>query len=219
MSATSGIGLAQLAKDSLLRSKRDFYFAPLAANDALIVASVDPNGVAVGGTFTLATPANGLLLRRARQVTMTINDDDAGGGLSLTVRLTGHRQGVFQQEILTATSTDTNDTTVTSVKYYDEVTELKLLAKTADAGDDVTFGIADSSFGLDFPISNVADVQLIMNISTATEQAAVAISSTTVDVAQSAVKALGTLATTDRWEIRYLSSLDKDGSGPEGVWR
>lgn len=219
MSATSGISLNQLAKDSLLRSRRDFYFAPLAADDDLLVTTVDPNGVDVGDAFTLATPANGLLLRRARQVTMTINDDDSGGGLSLTVRLTGHRQGVFQQEILTATSTDTNDTTVTSVKYYDEVTELLLLAKTADSGDEVTFGISASSFGLDFPISNVSDVQLIMNISTATEQAAVAISSTTVDVAQSAVKGLGNLATTDRWEIRYLSSLDKDGSGPEGVWR
>jgi hypothetical protein len=227
MSATSGLSLNQVARDSLLRTRRDFFFAPTAAADAALVASVDPNGVAVGGTFTILTLSNALMLRRARRVTMTINDDDAGGGLSLTVRVTGQRWGQQVSEILTATSTNTNDTTVTSVNVYDEVTEVKLLAKTADAGDDVTFGLDGTSFGLDFPIDNLADVQLLINTSTNTEAAATAVSTTTVQVGAATggvyhgghyIKGI-TLAATDRWEVRYLASVTQDGTGAQGTFR
>jgi hypothetical protein len=213
-----GPTLPQLAKDSLLRSRRDFYFAPLAADDDLLVTTVDPSGIAVGGTLTLATPASGLLLRRARRLTMTLNDDDAGGGLTVTVLIKGARWGLYQQEYLTVTCADTNDTTGTTVNYYDELTSVEVVAKTADSGDDLTMGIDGTSFGLDYPIDAVEDVQSIINTSSDTEAAATAISSTTVDATYSAIKGI-TLAATDRWEVRYLTSLKKDGSGTTGVWR
>ncbi len=226
MATTAGMNLTQLAVDSLMRSRRDIYFAPIAATANYIVTTVDPNGVAVGDSFTLTT-AGALMFRRARRITMTINDDDAGGGLSLTVRLTGQRWGQTVSEILTATATDTNDTLVTSVNVYDEVTELKLLAKTADAGDDVVFGISKLSFGLDYPIDNVTDVQSIINVITATESAAVAVSSTSVIVVATGGSVAGgsyitqatDLATTHTWTVRYLTSRKFDGSGVAGGWR
>lgn len=218
MPATGGIGQAQIAKDSLLRSVDDFYFAPIAATTNYLVTTVDPSGVSVGSAFTLTTAA-GKMLRRARQVTMTINDDDAGGGLNVRALIVGHRWGNDQREYLDATSTDTNNTTVTSLMYYDQITSITLVAKTADSGDDVIFGIGGGAFGLRFPIDQVEDVQSIINVSTNTEAAAVAVSSTTVDTTYHAVKGLGTLADTDRWEIRYLRSCTKDGSGTQGAWR
>lgn len=229
MSSNSGLNLTNLGRDSLLRSRRDFFFAPIAATANKLVTTVDPSGVSVGGTFTLVTYANGLLQRRARRITMTINDDDAGGGLNVRVRLTGQRWGVNITEILDATATDTNDTVATSVNVYDEVTEILLLAKTADTGDDVVFGIDGTSFGLDFPVDNIEDVQAIVNTSTNTEAAQLAISSTYV-IAGENVPSGGslagasyiqgiTLATTDRWEVRYLSSLKVDYSGVIGAWR
>lgn len=227
MSATAGLSLPQVSKDSLLRVRRDFFFAPTAASDAVLVASVDPNGIAVGDNLTLLTLSNALMLRRARRVTMTLNDDDAGGGLTVTVRITGQRWGQHVSEILTVTCTDTNDTVGTSVNVYDEITEVKLLAKTADAGDDLTMGLDGTSFGLDFPIDNLADVQLLINTSTNTEAAATAVSTTTVQVGAPTggsyhgghyIKGI-TLAATDRWEVRYLASVQNDGTGAQGTFR
>lgn len=213
-----GPTLPQLAKDSLLRSRRDFFFAPKAATTNWVVTTVDPSTFTVGTALTIATGANGILQRRARRLTMTINDDDVAGGLSVTVLVIGTRWGVQQQEYMTATATDTNDTAVTSTLYYDEVLSVTPVAVTADTGDDFIMGIDGTSFGLDFPIDQVADVQSIINVSTNTEAAATAISSTTVDADNSAIKGI-TLATTDRWEVRYLTSIKKDGSGTAGVWR
>ena len=227
MSASGGITIPQLGADSLLRSRRDYYFGPIASDDDLIVASVDPSGLTVGTALTLATAADGLLLRRARRITLTVNDDDAGGGLSVSVKVIGARWGNYLEEILTATSTDTNDKVATSVNVFDQVTSIIPLAITADSGDDLTMGIDGTSFGLDFPIDNVADVQSIINVSTNTEAAATAISSTTVQAGApsggslwggSYIKGI-TLATTDRWEVRYLASRKVDGSGANGVWR
>ena len=219
------MSLTQLAVDSLLRSCRDFFFGPIAATTNYLVTTVDPNGVAVGGTFTLTTAA-GLMFRRARRPTITATDDDVAGGLSLTVRITGQRWGQFVTEIVTVTCTDNVATTVKAVNVYDQVTEIKLLAKTADAGDGVIFGIDGTSFGLDFPIDNVADVQSIINVSTNTEAAATAVSTTTVEIVATGGTVAGgsyikgiTLATTDRWEVRYLASRKTDGSGVNGLWR
>lgn len=227
MSTTAGMSLTQLAVDSLLRSRICTYDAPIAATANYIVTTVDPSTKAVGSTFTLVTAANGLMFRKARRVTMTINDDDAGGGLSLTVRLEGQRWGQYVTEILTATATDTNDTLVTSVNVYDEVTAITVLAVTADTGDDVVFGISKLSFGLDLPIDQVADVQSIINVITATEQAAVAPSSTSVVVVATGGSVAGgsyitqgtDLATTHHWTVRYLTSRKFDGSSVTGVWR
>ncbi len=226
MATNAGMSLTQLAVDSLMRSRICTYDAPIAATANYLVTTVDPNGVAVGGTFTLTT-AGSLMFRKARRITMTITDDDVAGGLSLTVRITGQRWGMDVSEILTVTSVDNTATLGTSVNCYDEVTEIKLLAKTADAGDDVTFGISKLSFGLDFPIDFVSDVQSIINVVTATESAAVAVSATSVIVVATGGSVAGgsyitqgtDLATTHHWTIRYLTSRKFDGSGVVGGWR
>lgn len=225
MSTSPGMNLPQLAVESLMRSRRDCFKSPLAAATNKIVTTVDPSAKAVGSTFTLTTYAS-TMQRRARRITMTINDDDAGGGLSLTVKLEGARWGQYVSETLTATSTDTNDTAVTSVNVYDQLTAITVLAVTADTGDDVIFGIDGTSFGLDFPIDNVADVQGIINVSTVTEAAAVAVSATTVVTVATGGSVAGgsyikgiTLATSDDWTVRYLVSRRFDGMGVVGDWR
>ncbi len=201
------------------------YFSPIVGTADYLVVSVDPNGVAVGDNFTLSTAA-GLMFRKARRLTMTLDDDDVGGGLALTVRITGQRWGQNVSEIIVGVVADGTALAFSSVNVYDQVLEIKLLSKTADAGDAVTFGIDDTSFGLDFPIDLVADVQSIINVSTNTEAAATAVSATTVivvatggSVAGGSYVNIANLTATDRWEIRYLASRKFDGSGVNGLWR
>lgn len=227
MSVGPGLTLPQLAKDSLLRSNRDFFFAPTAASLAAVVASVDPSGLTVGTALTLLTLANDKLLRRARRVTLTVDDDDAGGGLSVTAKLVGFRWGQQVEEVITATAVDGTAVTVTSVNVYDQISSVTpLVITTADSGDAISVGLDGTSFGLDRPIDNVSDVQSIINVSTNTEAAATAISATTVVVVATGGAVAGgsyirgiTLAATDRWEVRYLSGLKNDFSGTGGVWR
>jgi hypothetical protein len=213
--ASSGVGVdaTALAERSLMRLERFNVVKPRAVNDALLVASVDPNGIAVGGSFTLAYTGK---LRQARQVTMTINDDDAGGGLSVTAIVTGHRFGVQVVEELTATSANTNDLVDTSVHFFDEVTSIKLKAKTADAGDDVTFGISDAGFGLPHPIDKVADVLMIAWVDAGTDKQ-IAVDATSVNVAESAIIGL-TIVAADDFEVEYLRSRFNDGFGTKGVF-
>lgn len=225
--SAGGIDQKQLGKDSLLRSKLDFIFAPLAADLDYVVDNVDPSTLTVGTDLTLLTAASGLQFRFPRRITMTLNDDDSGGGLSVTVRIQGQRWGMPIDEIMTVTCTDTNDTTGTTANCFDQVLSVTPLAITADTGDDLQLGIDGTSIGLQFPIDNITDVQSIINVSTNTEQAAVAISSSSVVAGTpsggvyaggSYIKGL-TLATTDRWTIRYLTSISHDLSGSVGVWR
>jgi hypothetical protein len=213
--ASSGVGVdaTALAERSLLRLERFIVLKPRAANDALLVASVDPNGIAVGGAFTLAYTGK---LRYARRITMTINDDDAGGGLSVTAIVTGHRFGVKIVEELTATSADTNDLVATSVKYFDQVESIVLKAKTADAGDDVTFGISGAGFGLPYPIDKVADVLMIARNNAGTE-AQIAVSASSVNVDEAAIIGL-TLAAADDYEVEFIRSRFNDGFGTRGVF-
>lgn len=227
MASVDGLNFGQVGADSLLRSARDFYFAPIAATTNYLVTTVDPSTFTAGTTTLTLTTAGGLMFRRARRFTMTLNDDDVAGGLTVTVRITGQRWGQPVSEMLTVTCTDTNDTTGTSVNVYDQITEIKVMAVTADAGDDCVCGIDGTSFGLDFPIDNTADVQSIINVSTNTEAAATAVSSTTVQAGAatggsvyggSYIKGI-TLADTDRWEVRYLVSRRTEGMGVQGLWR
>jgi len=210
-SAGTGISAAQLADRSQLRLVREVIAYPKAVDDDLLVTTVDPNGIAVGGTFTLAVSK----LRQPRKVTMTINDDDGGGGLSLTVRLVGTRNGLQVSENLTKTAADTNDAVATSVNYYEDITSITLLAKTADAGDEVTFGITGGEFGLAHPIDRLEDVLAIWKIDSGTESAVIAVSTTTVDVDNFAIKGQ-TVAATNIWEIEYLRSGSRDGFGTGG---
>ena len=212
-SSGTGIDARRLADRSLLRVERFNVVKPRAVNDALLVASVDPNGVAVGASFTLAYTGK---LRQARRITMTVNDDDGGGGLSVRAIVTGHRFGVRIVEELTATSVDTNDTVATSVKYFDEVTSIVLKSKTADASDDVTFGISGAGFGLPYPIDAVTDVLMIARNNAGTE-GQIAVSSTSVDVTNSAIIGL-TLAAADDYEVEFKRSNSRDGFKTNGVF-
>lgn len=213
--ASSGVGVdaTALAERSLSRLERFNVVKPRAASLVLLVTGVDPNGIAVGGAFTLAYTGK---LRQARRVSMTINDDDAGGGLSVTAIVTGHRFGVRIVEELTATSTDTNDLTVTSVRYFDQVESVTLKAKTADAGDAVSFGISGAGFGLPYPIDKVADVLMIARNNAGTE-GQIAVSASSVNVDEAAIIGL-TLAAADDYEVEFIRSRFNDGFGTKGVF-
>lgn len=214
-SQSSGVGMdaTQLGERSLMRVERFNVIKPRAADDDLLVTTVDPSGVAAGAEFTLAF--NGKL-RQARRITMTINDDDGGGGLSVTAVVTGHRFGVKITEELTATAADTNDLAVTTTKFFDQVTSIKMKAVTADSGDDVTFGIAGGGFGLPFPIDAITDVLMIARNNAGTE-GQIAVSSSSVDVDNSAIIGL-TLAAADDYEVEFLRSHERDGFGSNGVF-
>lgn len=214
-SQSSGVGIdaTSLAANSLMRVERFNVVKPRAASLVLLVTGVDPNGIAVGGSFTLAYTGK---LRQARPVTMTINDDDAGGGLAVRAIVTGHRFGVRIVEELSAVSTDTNNLTVSTVKYFDEVTSVILKSKTADAGDSVSFGISGAGFGLPFPIDAVTDVLMIARNNAGTE-AQIAVSSTSVDVTNSAIIGL-TLAAADDYEVEFKRSAERDGFKTNGVF-
>ena len=210
-SAGTGIAASQLADRSQLRVVREVIANPKAAVTNLIVTSVDPSGLAVGAAFTVAVSK----LRQPRRVTMTVNDDDGGGGLSVTARVVGYRNGILVKETLTKTATDTNDATATSVNYYEDIESITLTAKTADAGDAVFFGIDGGGFGLSHPIDRVEDVLAIWKIDSGTEGAVIAVSTTSVDVDNFAIQGQ-TLAATNIWEIEYLRSGARDGFGTGG---
>ena len=210
--ASSGVGndATALAERSLQRLERFNVVKPRAASLVLLVTGVDPNGIAVGGSFTLAY--NGKL-RQARRVTMTINDDDAGGGLSVTAIIVGNRFGVRVVEELTATSADL---TVTSVRYFDQVESVTLKAKTADAGDSVSFGISADGFGLPYPIDKVADVLMIARNNAGTE-GQIVVSASSVNVDEAAIIGL-TLVAADDYEVEFIRSRFNDGFGTRGVF-
>ena len=214
-SQSSGVGVdaTLLADRSLMRVERFNVVKPRAASLVLLVTGVDPNGIAVGGSFTLAYSGK---LRQARRVSMTINDDDAGGGLAVRAIVTGHRFGVRIVEELSAVSTDTNDLTVTTTKYFDQVESVVLKSKTADAGDSVSFGISGAGFGLPYPIDAVTDVLMIARNNAGTE-AQIAVSSTSVDVTNSAIIGL-TVVAADDYEVEFKRSNSRDGFKTNGVF-
>ena len=215
-SSSSGVGIdaGQLGERSLMRLERFNVVKPRAANTSLIVASVDPSGVAVGASLTLAYVGK---LRNARRITLSVDDDDGGGGLSVTVIVTGMRFGVRIVEELTATATSGTILTVTSTKYFDQVTSAVLKSKTAaDSGDAITMGIAGVGFGLPYPIDKVTDVLMIARNNAGTE-GQIAVSSSSVDVENSAIIGL-TLAAADDYEVEFLRSRHVDGFGRTGVF-
>lgn len=230
MSSSGGLTLNQVAKDSLLRGKRDFYFAPEIAQTAKVVASVDPSSAATVGTaLTLATAVSGKMLRRARRPTVSVTDASfvSGSALSVTVQIVGQRFGMDVREQVTATATSGSILTATALNVYDEILSVTPTAITnAASGDALVVGIDGLAFGLDFPIDNVADVQSIINTASNVEAAPTAISSTSVITVATGGSVFGgsfivvsALAVTDRWEVRYLASVQRDGSGTNGVWR
>jgi hypothetical protein len=206
-----------VARRSLLNRVVVNFDNPKAATKDHIVASVDPSGVSAGGALTIAAAASGKRLRFPRLITLSLTDaSGGGGGLSCTVTVTGHRFGVPVSEDITVTCTDGNETTATGTIVMDQVTAATLKSKTSAAsGDALKVGIDGTVLGLPFRIAAVTSVKLICNTSSGTEAAPLAVSSTYVDVTNSAIKGI-TVAATDNWEIQFDAD-GADGLGREGV--
>ena len=217
------ISLHQVDADSHLRTETENILNPRAATVAFVVASVDPSTLTSGQSLTLAAAVSGLALRVARKITMTLTDLSGGaGGLSVTVQINGHRFGKPISENLTVTCTSGAATPGTSTLVYDQVTSVVArVLTTTGAGDALTVGIDGTALGLSKPIDSVNDVLSIQKLVSGVEQTPIAISSTTVDVANSAIVHGGTItANTDIFVIRYRAAVNKDdpGAGRNGVY-
>lgn len=219
MAYTGGMDLNQLGDKSGLRLREQLFVYPRAADTDYVVASVDPNGLTVGTACTLATLGDAGMFDYARRVTLRIVDNSysASTPLSVTMRVTGQRNGQLVTEDLTATATSGSAVTTTSVKLFSEVTEvLPLLLSNTAASDDLQVGISGSALGLDFGIRQVNDVVSIIEIDAGTPQTPLAISSTYVDKDNNCIQGL-TLAVTDIWKVRYIARDDL-GIGTYGVF-
>jgi len=216
MGATGGLTLKQAAKRSALLNTIDNYKSPQAVSADKYVVSVDPSGLTVGTALTIVAAQLGKLQRRARRLSVTATDA-SGTSLSITLVCVGFRNGYPVTDTITATGA-TSGTAVNGTKYFDEVVSVTPAAiSNAASGDAVTVGIDALAFGLVRRIKAVNSVKSIVNVSTVTEAAPVAISSTTIDVANFAfVLPTGSLATSDDWTIQYIAD-GEDGFGPGGV--
>jgi len=209
-----GVASHELADRTFLRRQRVTFLNPRAAAAAIMVASVDPSTIAVGGALTLTTLATRKFVN-GRKITMTLNDAGAGG-LSVTVRIRGVRWGRVIEEDLTVTCTTTNDTVGTSVNVYDQLISVTKTAAVDNAtGDTLTMGWDGTTLGLPFPIDKVADVFTICQIASGTEATPLAVSTTTVSVSQSAIQGL-TLAAADHYIVEALVGTRLDGIGFAG---
>ena len=216
------INLHQVDEDSHLRTETETIANPRAATAALIVASVDPSTLTVGQSLTLAATASGVALRVARKITLVLTDaSGGGGGLSVTVEINGHRFGKPISENVTTTCTSGAATTVASTQVFDQVTSVVVRDLTSAAATDaLTVGIDGNALGLSKPIDQVNDVLAIYRLQSGAEQTPIAISATTVDVANSAYIHGSSIAATDIFIIRYRAGTKKDapGAGRNGVY-
>lgn len=216
------ISLHQVDTDSHLRTETESIINPRPVTAALVVASVDPSTLTSGQSLTLGAVVSGFALRVARKITLVLTDLSGGaGGLSVTVQVNGHRFGKPISENVTTTCTSGAATTSTTTQVFDQVTSV--IVRTivgAAAGDALTVGIDGSTLGLSKPIDSVNDVLSIVKIAAGTENPPVAISSTTVDVANSAIVPGGAVIATDVFVVRYRAAVNKDdpGAGRNGVY-
>ena len=217
------INLHQVDEDSHLRTHTDVISNPRATTANFVVASVDPSGLSVGQALTLASTASGVIFRVGRKVTLVLTDaSGGGGGLSVTVEVFGNRFGKAISERVTTTCTSGAATTSTTTLVFDQVTSVVVRdITTAAAGDALTVGIDGTTLGLSMPIDRVNDVLGIFKLVSGVEQAPIAISATTVDVANSAIVHGGTItAANDVFVVRYRAAVNKDepGAGRNGVY-
>lgn len=217
------INLHQVDEDSHLRTETEVIANPRATTANFVVASVDPSGLSVGQTLTLASTASGVAFRVGRKVTLVLTDlSGGGGGLSVTVQVNGHRFGKPISENVTTTCTSGAPTTNTTASVFDQVTSVVVRdITTAAAGDALTVGIDGTTLGLSKPIDKVNDVLGLFKLVSGVEQAPIAISASTVDVANSAIVPGGTItAANDIFVVRYRAALNKDepGAGRNGVY-
>lgn len=216
------INASQLEQKSLLRLTRYTFANPIAAAANAIVTSLDPSsGATVGTALTQAAAfATTVTFRHARRATLVLTDASAGaGGLSVSVRIAGHRFGVPQSEILTVTCTDGSATTGTSTLCYDAISSIVPSALTSTgAGDALTMGIS-ADLGLPFPIEIVTDVTRAVKIVSGNVETIIAISSTTVDVTRSMLVHGTTITKADDvFEVEFLVSRTLPMFGNSGAF-
>lgn len=219
MAYTGGNDLNQLGEKSLQRLVTEWFMYPRAADTDYFVASVDPNGLTVGTACSLATLGAAGNIDSPRRVTLRIVDNaySAPAALSVTVRITGQRNGQLQTEDLTATATSGSAVTTTSSKCFDQVTEvLPLILTNTAASDDLQVGISGAALGLKYGIRSVTDVVSIIENDAGTPQTPLTISSTYVDPTYDCIQGL-TLAVTDIWKVTYIAR-DDTGIGSRGVF-
>lgn len=215
--------LNQVYERSAFRMVREVIPNPRAVTVNYVVASVDPSTLSSGQALTLASTASGLMFRVARKVTLVLTDaSGGGGGLSVTVEFAGHRFGKPITERVTVTCTSGSATTGTTTQVFDQITSVTVRTITgAASGDALTCGISGDGLGLSFPIDKVNDVLSIVKIVSGTEAAPIAISATSVDVANSAFNHGGTItAANDTFVVTYLKTCNNDepGLGNNGVF-
>lgn len=209
-----GLTVKQLADRSFARFKRVAFINPRAASAAIMVASVDPFALVVGNFLTLLTLASQKFVY-GRRITMTLNDA-AGDNLVVSVLIKGIRWGRPQSETLTVTCTTTNDTVGTSALVYDQLTSVQLLTITnSSVGDTLTMGWDGTTLGMPFPVDSLSEVFSITAINAGTEQTPTVVSTTTFDVADSALIGL-TIAATQTFIVDALIGNDDDGIGRNG---
>lgn len=219
MGYTGGSDLNQLGDKSLMRLVTEFFVYPRAADTDYFVASVDPSTLTVGTACSLATLGAAGNIDYARRVTLRIVDASysANAALSVTVRITGQRNGQLVTEDLTATATSGAAVTTTSSKLFDQVTQvLPLILSNTASGDDLQVGISGAALGLKYGIRSVTDVVSIIEWDSGTPQTPLTISSTYVDPTYDCIQGL-TLAVTDIWKVTYIAR-DDAGIGSSGVF-
>lgn len=183
--------------------------------------SFDISASTVGTTVFLSSEAaRPLYYARRPQATMT---DASGTTLRVTLRVTGKRFGrpVVQNIDLVASGT-----AVQGTRVIDEITEVKIIAITANAASDVLIvGFDDSWLGLKQPIKSKNDINMVYKIANGTPDAAGPkmkgdLTAAMVNLQDAAidVKTLysSAIAVTDQYLIEYFST---GASGPDSVVR
>lgn len=218
------IVLNQVYERSALRMVREVIPNPRAVTANYVVAAgIDPTTLVSGQALTLASTASGLMFRCGRKVTLVLTDaSGGGGGFAATVEFAGHRFGKPITERVSVTCTSGAPTTGTTTQVFDQITSVTVRSVTgAAAADTITCGISGDGLGLAFPIDKVNDVLSIVKIVSGTEQTPIAISATSVDVANSSFNHGGTItAANDTFIVTYLKTCNNDepGLGNNGVF-
>ena len=213
-----GITAAELATQSLLRVKKEFFIAHAADVD-YIVNEVDLTTLSVDDLLTLLTAADGRLLPNACQVTMTVVDA-SGTGASVTARITGRRMGRKCYEDITVTDSAGGGTTGTTDQFFDEVEEVKVTAISGEAASDtVAVGLSGNSLGLrQGRVQQVSDVLAVrwLDESGSYSENQVVPSTSNVREEDSGIYGL-TLAAGDIYEVLYYDPGHDDGFTPAGA--
>lgn len=224
---TVGIGHQNMDPTGFTGLVRETIHWPI-AQDADYFTSATSGGAQ--GAFSIATSAVGdsvflsaeaakpLYYGRRPQATMT---DASGTTLRVTVRITGKR---FGRPVVQDIACVTSGTAVSGTRVIDEVTSIKIISMTANAGsDELVVGLDSEWLGLRQPIKSKNDINMVYKVSTVTPDTAGPktksdITAAMVNVVDSAIdfKALysAVIAVTHTYLVEYFSA-----GGPASMLR